>query len=114
MHCIVLEQLEISLADLINNVPKSLYRDGEPLYTLDYSVSNGSPSTETKNETGLSLEFVKKIGWQIANVLTVFSFEELKLVHGQISPSNIYLKKKGGFEIRLVDFSRAFYIDEYS
>ena len=114
MHCIVLEHLEISLADLITSAPKSLYRGGELSYTLDYSASEASPMTEIKNDPGFSLEFVKKVGWQLANVLTVFSFEELNLVHGQISPSNIFLKKKGGFEIRLVDFSRAFYIDEYS
>ena len=59
VHCIVLEHLEISLADLLSSTSKPV----EHLHTLDYSVSDASPTTETKNDSGLSLELVKKIGW---------------------------------------------------
>ena len=71
-----------------------------------------SPTSNYSLGSGLSLNLVKKIGWQIASVLSLFSFEDLKLVHGQISPANIFLKKKNGFEVRLVDFSKAFYLDD--
>ena len=59
VHCIVLEHLEISLADLLSSTPRPV----EHLQTLDYSLSDASPTTEMKNDSGLSLEFVKKIGW---------------------------------------------------
>ena len=55
---------------------------------------------------------VKRIGWHLASVLSLFNFDDLKLVHGQISLSTIYLKRKGDFEVRMVDFSKAFYLDE--
>ena len=71
-----------------------------------------SATSNNSHGSGLSLDLVKKIGWQIASVLSLFSFEDLKLVHGQISPANIFLKRKNGYEIRLVDFSKAFYLDD--
>ena len=93
--------MEYSLSEAAEEMSVNI----EPVYLRSATSSNSHSS-------GLSLDLVKKIGWQIASVLSLFSFEDLKLVHGQISPANIFLKRKNGFEVRLVDFSKAFYLDD--
>jgi tRNA A-37 threonylcarbamoyl transferase component Bud32 len=64
------------------------------------------------NGTGLNLELVKIIGFQIAAVLRLFSMNGLGLIHGSITPMNIFFRKSGVPEFKLVDFSHAFFLDE--
>lgn len=54
---------------------------------------------------GLNLELVKIIGYQISAILRVFSMKGLSLLHGSIRPKNIFFKKKGIPEFKLIDFS---------
>jgi len=61
---------------------------------------------------GLNLDLVKIIGYQIAAILRVFSMKGLSLLHGSIRPKNIFFKKKGIPEFKLIDFSQAFFLDE--
>ena len=60
---------------------------------------------------GLNLELIKIIGFQIAAVLKFFSMKGLSLIYSGISPTNIFFKKSGVPEFKLVDFSHSFFLD---
>ena len=65
-----------------------------------------------QNGLGLNLDFIKVVGFQIAEVLRLFSMKGLSLIHGGIKPGNIFFKQEGVPQFKLLDFSAAFFLDE--
>ena len=132
-YCIIMEHLDLSLAEYINNLPQNQSDTQGNVITLEYSMTDEesqvghSPRTSQKqknsaippcmqrsgqNGLGLSLELVKIVGFQIAAVLRLFNMKGLSLVHGAVRAENIFFSKKNVPEFKLLDFSCAFFLDE--
>lgn len=58
------------------------------------------------------MDLIKSIGFQIAAILKLFSMNGLSLIHGSLRSSNIFFKRSGVPEFKLIDFSSAFFLDE--
>ena len=65
-----------------------------------------------RRDIGLNLELVRVIGYQVTVFLSLFSMKGLSLIHGSIKAENIFFKKRGVPEFKLIDFSSAFFLDE--
>ena len=102
--CIVMEHLEQSLADFARNFNNS--------ESLEYLSDDNSSISINGRDIGLNLELVRVIGYQITVFLSLFSMKGLSLIHGSIKAENIFFKKRGVPEFKLIDFSSAFFLDE--
>ena len=102
-----MEHLDQSLADFARN-----FNDAD---LLEYSSSDNqsrSSLSMRRRDLGLNLELVRVIGYQVTVFLSLFSMKGLSLIHGGIKAENIFFKKRGVPEFKLIDFSSAFFLDE--
>lgn len=56
---------------------------------------------------GLSLDFVRVIGWQVLAALSLLALPSINIIHCDLKPENIMLKSLGKPAIKLIDFGNA-------
>ena len=85
-ECLVLERLSVNLYELIK---QSQFK-------------------------GLSLAFVRSIGWQVLVALCLLSMPSVNIIHCDLKPENIMLKNEGKTGVKIIDFGSAVYANKKS
>lgn len=83
--CLVFENLETNLGDLLGS---NMVRGHEGIM----------------RKSGLSLEFVKVIGFQILASLCLLGLPNISIIHCDLKLENIMLKRTGEAAIKIIDF----------
>ncbi len=81
--CLIFEPLEMNLYELLA-VSQPLINN----FQSEYNIVNGE-----KQLKGLSLSFVRIIGWQILVALSLMSMPNINIIHCDLKPENIMLKE---------------------
>ncbi len=61
---------------------------------------------------GLSLEFVKIVGWQVLVALCLLNMPNVNIIHSDLKLENLMLSEYGKTGIKLIDFGNACFTNQ--